>query len=135
MSSRHLYRSKAVILPYQKRKIDALQKTTIKNMISWYQSLLLWGFTEESEEKIKLLKNVDLVIQDEVVQMLDLTFENLNSLGPSIYDVNHFLIFLTLSSPLSPSFTKKAYGVTSPFDTSSLPLSRWRHLWTPPSRD
>jgi len=41
----------------------------------------LWGFTEESEEKIKLLKNVDLVIQDEVVQMLDLTFENLNSLG------------------------------------------------------
>ena len=51
-------------------------------MISWYQSLLLWGFTEESEEKIKLLKNVDLVIQDEVVQMLDLTFENLNSLGP-----------------------------------------------------
>ena len=36
---------------------------------------IIVGFTEESEEKIKLLKNVDLVIQDEVVQMLDLTFE------------------------------------------------------------
>ena len=36
---------------------------------------IIEGFTEESEEKIKLLKNVDLVIQDEVVQMLDLTFE------------------------------------------------------------
>ena len=81
------------------------------------------GFTEESEEKIKLLKNVDLVIQDEVVQMLDLTFENLNSLGPSIYDVNHFLIFLTPSTPLSPSFTKKAYGVTSPFGRSPSSLS------------
>ena len=101
-------------------------------MISWYQSLLLWGFTEESEEKIKLLKNVDLVIQDEVVQMLDLTFENLNSLG-TIHKWCHpffepFLPFVTY-------VTKKAYGVTSPFGTSSLPLSRRRHLWTAPSRD
>ena len=68
-------------VPYQKRKIDALQKKHHKEYDFIIPKPIIVGFTEESEEKIKLLKNVDLVIQDEVVQMLDLTFENLNSLG------------------------------------------------------
>ena len=33
--------------------------------------------------------------------------------------------------PLVTLYTKKAYGVTSPFGKSPLPLSRWRHLWIP----
>ena len=52
------------------------------------------GFTEESEEKIKLLKNVDLVIQDEVVQMLDLTFEKSQLTSRGLESVQKILFLL-----------------------------------------
>ena len=55
------------------------------------------GFTEESEEKIKLLKNVDLVIQDEVVQMLDLTFEKSQLTSRGLESVQKILFLLNSS--------------------------------------
>ena len=50
-----------------------------------------------------------------------------------IKEVTHFLRFFYPSLPLiTRHFTKKAYGVTSPFGRSPLPLNGRHHLWTAP---